>query len=657
VHGARLLRRVVLVVAVVLTAHASRIAAQISPGPLARPHAALNGTRNCLSCHGTRKDAMDGSCLDCHKEIAFLRNARRGLHGRGSQPKCASCHPDHAGAEFNLTAWTADSLRRFDHRRAGWTLEGQHREVGCEDCHTPTLQVGPAARLAPTGATRPQWTGLQTTCASCHEDVHQQSLGISCADCHGSEGWAPAPRFDHAKTDYPLTGKHQQVTCQQCHATTRAAPEPRHSLLPPVFSPVAAAQCSSCHQDPHARRLGATCSDCHTTAGFAERKPGGFNHARTRYPLDGKHAQVACAACHGQTGRRTNPTFATCTDCHADRHQGTATLAGKTVDCATCHDVRGFAPAILTVARHAEARYPLEGRHAEVACASCHRPQQDGALERPAFGTCSSCHADPHGTQMNGLDGDPTCESCHAVAGWNRSTFSAARHADAGLPLEGRHAAIDCAACHGATSPAVTPAPADTIGFGAARIRFQLGAATCASCHADPHLSDSNWVRLPECSACHTATAFRPATVAAATHADLGYPLEGAHRAVPCVECHASLAAPATGGAALRNAAAPPPLDLRIARQECASCHDTPHGDQFDARGTTGCAACHTPDAFQPAANFDHQRDAAFSLEGAHATVACAKCHDAEPLPGGGTRTRYKPVATTCESCHTRRAS
>lgn len=657
VDAARLLRRVAVVVAVMLTVPVSRAVAQISPGPLARSHAALNGSRNCLACHGTRKDAMDASCLDCHKEIAFLRAERRGLHGRGNQPKCASCHPDHAGAEFNLTAWTADSARRFDHRRAGWTLDGQHREASCDDCHAAALQVGLAARLAPTGATKPQWTGLETTCANCHEDVHQQSLGLTCSECHDSEGWAPAPKFDHADTDYPLTGKHQQVDCQQCHTAKRSAPEPRHSLLAPMFSPVASAQCSSCHQDPHGGRLGATCSDCHTTTGFAERKPGGFNHARTRYALEGKHVQVACAACHGPTGRRTNPGFATCAECHTDSHQGTATLAGKPVDCATCHDVRGFAPAILTVARHAESRYPLEGRHAEVACASCHRPQKDGALERPGFDACTSCHVDPHGSQLSRLDGTPTCEDCHVLAGWNRSSFSAAQHADAGLPLEGRHAEIDCAACHGAASPAVQPIRADTIGVGAAGIRFQLASATCASCHADPHVTDSNWVQLPECSACHSATSFRPATVSVETHGSLGYPLAGAHRAVPCIECHASLSAPATAGAALRHADPPPPLDLRIARQECASCHDSPHGDQFDSRGTAGCAACHSEEAFQPADRFDHQRDAAFSLEGAHAEVACAQCHVAEPVPGGGTRTRFKPVATTCEGCHTRRAA
>lgn len=648
--------RFALLLGLLLSAGAGVAAAQISPGPLARPHQALTGARNCLACHGTGKEAMEGACLSCHKEIGFLRAERRGLHGRGSQPRCASCHPDHAGAEFSLTGWTPDSVRRFDHGRAGWTLAGDHRTTECEDCHTAAMQKGRAATLAPKGAGPPRWTGLETACATCHEDVHRETLGGQCADCHDSDDWAPARRFDHSRTDYPLTGRHANVPCTECHAAKPIPPPPRESPLNPVFAPVASGQCSACHQDPHAGRLGPACADCHKTEGFAERKPGGFNHARTRYPLEGRHAAVACAACHGTAGRRLNPTYATCADCHADRHRGTATLAGAAVDCATCHDTRGFRVAILTVTRHAETRYPLEGKHAAVACASCHRPQPDGTLERPEFEQCASCHADSHGDQLAGLNGGARCEGCHQVSGWDQSTYAAREHAGSGLPLEGRHAAVPCSACHAASRPGLPALPAAAAALGPAGIQFRLGDSTCASCHADPHVTGAGPGQAPECSACHSATAFRPATVSVSTHGELGYPLQGAHRAVPCVACHESLAGRTPAGPALRHAQVAP-LDLRIAHQACADCHATPHGDQFSGPQARDCATCHSERGFQPPDRFDHQRDAAFSLEGAHASVACTRCHAPEPVPGGGTRVRWRPVPRQCQDCHDRRAA
>ena len=53
--------------------------AQVSPGPLAAPHAAFEGTTQCLQCHATRgsKAGMDEKCLACHEEVAWMRAAKR----------------------------------------------------------------------------------------------------------------------------------------------------------------------------------------------------------------------------------------------------------------------------------------------------------------------------------------------------------------------------------------------------------------------------------------------------------------------------------------------------------------------------------------------------------------------------------------------------
>jgi Zn finger protein HypA/HybF involved in hydrogenase expression len=90
-------------------------------------------------------------------------------------------------------------------------------------------------------------------------------------------------------------------------------------------------------------------------------------------------------------------------------------------------------------------------------------------------------------------------------------------------------------------------------------------------------------------------------------------------------------------------------LSLAAART-CSGCHTGPHGTQFAARTDKGrCDACHSADAWRPANRFDHERDAAFSLKGAHAKVACARCH-AAARPAAGRK--WRPVSAKCESCH-----
>jgi hypothetical protein len=83
-------------------------------------------------------------------------------------------------------------------------------------------------------------------------------------------------------------------------------------------------------------------------------------------------------------------------------------------------------------------------------------------------------------------------------------------------------------------------------------------------------------------------------------------------------------------------------------RTTCAACHETPHGTQFAARKDAGqCAACHSVDAFAPASRFNHDRDASFKLEGAHAKVVCGACHRAT-----NGIVSYRGLSAKCESCH-----
>jgi hypothetical protein len=531
--------------------------------------------------------------------------------------------------------------------------------------------------------------GLDRVCASCHrpDDPHRGSLGAACESCHDANGWKPAPRFDHARSDYRLTGKHADVACDKCHRTARLSPRlDARGLRPAVFKPVPHGECSACHDDPHKGRLSQACADCHVTTSFAALDRRGFNHALTRYPLDGKHRSVACESCHGPQLQQRDPPFGSCASCHTDAHAGEATLGGKSADCAACHTVRAFAPSTFTVAQHAATGFALHGKHAAVQCASCHEtaavappapvtgasatwtPATAGATGgasgplrvkiRLAFARCADCHADSHGGQLAARVGNGSCEPCHGDEGWTPSTFGVAAHARLRLPLEGRHAAVPCSACHGLERPGLPPHGKAAPAFGPAKVALTIGEAACASCHADPHRGrygpEGARALAGGCAACHGTKAFRPAVMDVALHARFAFNLEGAHRATPCVACHAEMRA----NPALRTLV----LDAKglaslpyagPARTACASCHDTPHGRQFDGRAGNGaCEACHTVAAFRPAERFDHERDTKFSLKGAHARVRCASCHRPAPDPGAPRLVVYRGVPSKCEACH-----
>lgn len=644
-----------------------RLTAQISPGPLARAHQSLEGTTTCASCHGVRREPMTQLCLSCHKEIRWLTERTRGVHGREvrqTKKECASCHPDHAGASFQMVAWDEGAPAKFDHDRAGWTLDGKHTAEKCEACHTTKYRVSTAAELSPrkNGA---GWVGLETTCKSCHrdDDAHNGKLDLRCETCHTTETWDKAPKFDHAKSDYPMTGKHVDVECNACHLVKKLGLRSDAKGKPiPVFKPVPFKDCASCHSDPHKGQLRGQCSDCHVTRGFEIIDQRDFNHSATRYPLRGKHASVACDACHANNLTIKDPPYATCAACHSDPHAGEGRIGGNPQDCAACHRVEGFLPSTFSVAKHREASYALEGKHASVKCAACHTPVpvtlKNGKAARVgrirmASSRCSDCHSDAHAGQLSTRPNAGACESCHTVSGFTPSTFTVAQHALLKLPLAGRHETVRCSACHGATRPGL-PAHTRAKSLGSANVAITIDAA-CTSCHVDAHAGtfEEN-SSTSGCSVCHSTTAFHPSIIDITRHNTFTFKLAGAHRAVPCAQCHSAMNSTVHASSTLLlNARSVPKLPFGEQRTTCAACHETPHGKQFSARTDRGdCAACHGVDAFAPAARFDHNRHSTFKLDGAHAKVACAACHAQSREADGTLVTMYRGVSAKCESCH-----
>lgn len=532
---------------VVLLLFPAALAAQLSPGKLSQAHAKLEGSANCMKCHQTGKGVAPSKCLDCHTAIKSSK-----LHARPEYRACQTCHIEHHGREFDLVYWGKQGQKAFDHRLTGWPLQGAHASQACQSCHTKKSFLGLSTacvschqdqhkgQFAPRGcischtqtAWKPpakfdhskvfpltgqhqkvtcaschpngQFKGIQhQSCASCHQDPHQGRFGTNCQQCHSTAGFKTAT-FNHDRTGFPLTGQHKAVACASCHKSGN-------------FTKLAHQKCSDCHKDPHQGRLGATCQQCHSTAGWQVGSRAKFDHEKTRFPLRGAHQKVSCQSCHA-SGRR--PRFASCSDCHKNVHAGQ--IASTT--CESCHTVGSFSPSTFTLNRHQKTDYPLQGAHLAVPCISCHKNNRF----KWESTECQACHNDPHKGQMT-----QGCRSCHSIDSW--SHISGFDHKRTAFPLEGGHLEVSCGQCH-------------------KQGKFKGTPKTCNACHGDPHQGQ---LTQAGCQSCHSVQAW--ARVTFDHNRQSRFKLEGAHTRVSCVACHG------------RNALRFKPLPTT-----CEGCHGRP---------------------------------------------------------------------------------
>ncbi len=182
----------------------------------------------CTSCHrGKLEDPLASGCIDCHRSDD--------VHQGNQGEDCARCH--------NEDGWGEQVV--FEHDLTAFPLLGLHVSAPCEACHAST-----------------NYGEVATACVDCHadDDVHKQTLGEACADCHNPNGWS-FWEFDHATaTDFALEGAHDGLVCAACHRTPHAGDSLQLSAL-----------CSSCHatDDKHNGRFGKQCDRCHDQESFS----------------------------------------------------------------------------------------------------------------------------------------------------------------------------------------------------------------------------------------------------------------------------------------------------------------------------------------------------------------------------------------------------
>lgn len=328
----------------------------------------------CIGCHQTDFTAtvnpnhvqggFPTDCITCHTTTAWNpatfnhNNTNFALTGKHAATQCQQCHvnnnyqltfascyqchqsdfqgttnPNHVSANFShncqschsTTSWSGAT---FNHSTTNFPLTGKHTTTLCQQCHV-----------------NGNYQLTYSSCYQCHQSDFTgttnpnhvtSNFSHTCQTCHSTTDWSGAA-FDHATTNFALTGKHATIQCQDCHVSNNYQ--------------LTYTACYQCHQTDFAvptnpnhvtLNFDHNCQTCHTTNVW---KPSTFNH-------DQLYFKINSGAHHGK--------WTACTDCHTNNSNY------ADFSCLNCH-----AHAQTTMdSRHSQVRNYI---YASPSCYSCHR--------------------------------------------------------------------------------------------------------------------------------------------------------------------------------------------------------------------------------------------------------------------------------------------
>jgi predicted CXXCH cytochrome family protein len=355
--------------------------------------------------------------------------------------------------------------------------------------------------------------------------------------------------------------------CLECHLTVQD-----ELKMPFVHTPVAAGNCSDCH-NPHASTHGQLleedvtkiCTTCH------EAMVRDDTVSAHRFVIEGN-----CVTCHSP---------------HASQHKNGLAEAGRAL-CLGCHEEMG-----AKLASNRFGHPPVED-----SCLSCHDPhsssQADFLLIKNTGELCGECHdtsatsfVDRH---MGYPVGGSRCTSCHDPHGSNTSGIMLAEvhkpltnrmcnqcHMEPGSPNALAVKSSGVSLCRGCHMKVINETRTSD------RVHWPVvDEAACLNCHS-PHASDEGSLLLAStkslCGGCHPDTIARE-EASLTKHA----PVEEGN----CSACHAAHASDNTFL-----------MQTEGVIEACGSCHDweghTAHPlgddvvDQRNMNLTVDCLSCH----------------------------------------------------------------
>ena len=546
-------------------------------------------------------------------------------HGANFVIECSGCH--------TANGWNVNPANIvFNHGTTGFALSGQHKTVGCRQCHTSMV-----------------FTNIKSNCSGCHRDLHKNSVGTDCQRCHTTQNWMVSnTNLLHQSTRFPLVGNHMKTDCGGCHGSYKelnfsvpgiscyrchvinyeTAKNPNH--VESNFSK----DCDQCHRPSATSWLGAQfkheqftdvacyichsasynsaknpdhlaggypkeCRNCHTSTSW---KPSSFNHSTTAFPLTGSHETVICNKCHTTQFAGTTKD---CKPCHLSAMNAATNPDHKVVNfpqtCITCHSTTVWKPSSFN---HGSTTFPLTGVHQTILCNSCHSIAFAGTVKE-----CKPCHLAAMNAATNPdhkVGNFPqVCTNCHTTSIWKPSSFN---HGSTAFALSGVHQTTECNKCH---SQQFLGTRIDC--YGCHQAKFE--AAVTPNHVAGSYPKD--------CRPCHNSNAWNPA---AFDHNFTSFPLTGTHQATLCEKCHINNVYTGT-------------------TNDCKTCHLTAmnaatNPDHKVVNFPQTCLTCHNTTTWKPS-SFNHVTTT-FPLTGAHSPLLCNKCHS----------TQFAGTALECYGCH-----
>jgi len=261
----------------------------------------------CDQCHKPGRPVKPlpfNRCVDCHSDYH-----QRQLLTDNVVTDCKDCHTLKG---FSPSEYTIDQ-----HKKTAFRLVGAHLATPCVACHSPVRLKRSRSR-----ALTPNFTFAKLACITCHENIHGEisdnyMQNNECFACHNEESWDEI-RFDHDRTKFRLTGKHETTQCSKCHQKEYTGNE-----LKLNFQGLSSG-CYTCHEDIHGGQFRVEgqidCARCHVTQDWLAEK---FDHNRdSKFEIKGGHVNVSCGSCHkpdpesGKSIVRYKPLKSDCSSCH-----------------------------------------------------------------------------------------------------------------------------------------------------------------------------------------------------------------------------------------------------------------------------------------------------------------------------------------------------
>ncbi len=455
----------------------------------------------CVNCHTDyHQKTLSQSCDNCHNNDAFKpaskfnhKSAKFQLTGKhqevacekchkiGSRnglkfqefkgipfSNCNSCHTDPHHNQFGQNCKDCHSVEsfqavkqmsNFDHSKTAFKLENKHQNLACKSCHKSKF-TDPVKH---------------EKCLDCHKDYHENQFAVQgipsdCSKCHDTKGFVNTSFTieQHNLANFVLQGAHLATPCLACHKKE----------VKWKFRNIGK-RCGDCHKDIHEAYIDkkyypeSNCEICHSPVKW-DRINVSFDHSNTKFQLTGAHLKAACRSCHfvkdksGQVQQHFSDLRTNCNACHTDNHNRQFEVNGVT-DCLRCHHNDSW---LIPDFDHSKTAFKLDGKHAAVPCAKCHRTVTDQQISYVLYKIkdtrCSGCHSDNHNKQFE-KKGTSDCQRCHNNDSWLIPTFD---HTKTLFKLDGKHENVPCQKCHKTvTDQQIT------------YVVYKLKDTRCESCH------------------------------------------------------------------------------------------------------------------------------------------------------------------------------